>query len=129
MVLIAMTLTTIALILFGALPSDLTMLRAGAFVVGLFLFGGVVGIFAACAYVFKPGIRASGTGFVIGVGRAGAIFGPIVTGALIAEGLNRTAVASVMGSGALLAVLVLAIGLRLPKGSLVNLELRLSSPK
>jgi len=69
--------------------------------------GAVVGIYALVASCFPTAIRAGGTGFVVGVGRGGAAFGPVIGGFLFAAGLSLGAVAAIMACGSLIAALAL----------------------
>jgi benzoate transport len=94
-------LTTAMVAFFGRSRSDLTqlaMLAAGA---GFFCNAGIVGLYAMFAQSFPTQIRASGTGFVIGVGRAGAALGPIAAGFLFVAGSTLPVVATIMALGSL----------------------------
>ena len=55
------------------------------------------------AQSFSTAIRASGTGFVIGVGRGGAALGPIAAGYLFDAGATLPVVAAGMALGSLAA--------------------------
>jgi benzoate transport len=70
----------------------------------------VVGIYALVASSFPTATRAGGTGFVIGVGRAGAALGPVIGGLLFASGMSLGMVAAIMASGALIAAAALTMG-------------------
>jgi hypothetical protein len=52
---------------------------------------------------FSTAVRASGTGFVIGVGRGGAALGPIAAGYLFDAGATLPGVAAGMALGSLVA--------------------------
>lgn len=93
--------------LFGFSPADLLLLRMAAALVGLALFGGMIGIYAVVSRTFPVRMRASGTGFVIGIGRLGAALSPILAGGLFKAGLVATGVSAVMAAPALLAGIVL----------------------
>lgn len=56
--------------------------RAAAFVAMFFSNGAIVGFYAAFAKGFPAFARATGTGFVLGVGRLGAAGSPIIAGYL-----------------------------------------------
>lgn len=71
----------------------------------------IVGFYAAFASLYPPELKATGTGFALTVGRAGAAMAPIASGALFAHGVPLQAVAITMASGSLLA---LALFSRLP---------------
>ena len=101
----------IVIILFGWLPPSLTLFAATAAVAGFFLFGGMIGLYAVVARTFPAHMRASGTGFVIGIGigigRLGSARAPLLAGLLFSAGLDRAGVGVVMAVPALLAVIVL----------------------
>ncbi|HEY1314735.1 MAG TPA: hypothetical protein VGE92_12710, partial [Steroidobacteraceae bacterium] len=68
---------------------------------------GVVGLYSLMAQVFPTHVRATGTGFAIGFGRAGAWLSPIIAGYLFHTGHGLGFVAIAMGTGSLLAVIAL----------------------
>jgi MFS family permease len=74
---------------------------------GLFTNSAIVGLYALFAKVFPTHVRATGTGFAIGVGRGGAALAPIIAGYLFQAGFALQNVAIVMGSGSLLAAFAL----------------------
>ncbi|MFB9136754.1 MFS transporter [Vibrio olivae] len=82
-------LTCIAVILFGQSKPDLMHLSLVATLVGFFANAGVSGIYTLVATVFPTHVRATGTGFVIGVGRAGAIIAPWLAGVLMQQGFEQ----------------------------------------
>lgn len=53
---------------------------------GIFVQGGFNGFYPASARVYPNEIRATGVGWAIGIGRAGAIFGPALFGILFDRG-------------------------------------------
>jgi len=59
--------------------------------VGVFLIGGFTGLYAVAAKAYPTAIRSTGIGWVMGLGRSGAVFGPAVAGYLIASGLSMSA--------------------------------------
>ncbi|MDB5583090.1 MAG: hypothetical protein JWR80_8266 [Bradyrhizobium sp.] len=106
-VVLAVTGAGIFTVLFGALPANLALLRTVAACAGFFLFGGIVGLYAIIARTFAAPVRASGTGFVIGVGRGGSAAAPALAGLLFVSGYDRFGVSIVMGSCAILAAIAL----------------------
>jgi MFS family permease len=64
-------------------------------------------MYALFAQSFPTHLRASGTGFVIGVGRAGAALGPVIAGVLFQGGYGLSLVSFVMALGSLFAILML----------------------
>src|SRR5690606_19327754 len=102
-----MVLSTILVSVFGRAPADLQQLALIAGVAGFCTNAGMVGIYTMMAQAFPASARAGGTGFVIGVGRAGAALSPIAAGYLFTWGASLPVVAMAMGSGSLIAALAL----------------------
>ncbi|MFC4231344.1 MFS transporter [Parasediminibacterium paludis] len=86
----------IAIFLFS---TGLLMLMFGFFVgsdivlvmfcfIGFGIQGGFVGIYSLAAKLYPTKIRATGIGGAVGIGRIGAIIGPMVGGALVSVGLS-----------------------------------------
>lgn len=88
---------------FGLSPRDLGSLAIVATIAGLFTNAANSGFYSIVAQSFPSQLRASGTGFVIGAGRAGSALGPIVAGVLFEAGWSLPAVAAVMACGCLVA--------------------------
>ncbi|MCJ2183439.1 MFS transporter [Novosphingobium sp. 1949] len=86
----------------------LPALSALAFTSGLFTNSAVSGLYTLFARVFPTHVRATGTGFAIGVGRGGAALSPILAGVLFEQGLSLAMVATTIALGSLLAALALA---------------------
>lgn len=84
-----LVLTCGAVTLFGQSQPDLAQLSLLAAGAGFFANAGVSGIYTLVAYVFPTHVRATGTGFVIGVGRAGAVIAPWLSGLLMQQGLDK----------------------------------------
>ena len=99
----ALLLSVIMVAAFGRGPNDLSQLALMAGAAGFFTEAGIVGLYSVLARVFPTHLRASGTGFAIGVGRGGAALAPILAGLLFQAGYGLQAVAVVMGSGSLIA--------------------------
>jgi benzoate transport len=100
--------STAMLAVFGHGHTDLGRLSLVCAACGFCTNGAVVGIFAVLARAFPTELRASGTGFAIGAGRAGAVLAPIAAGFLFAAGYGLQTVAIVMGAGSLGAAACLA---------------------
>ena len=101
-------LSSVMVTLFGRSPADLQQLSLYSFGAGFFINAGIVGLYAIIAQAFPTHVRASGTGFTIGVGRGGSVIAPIIAGFLFNAGysLSTTALAlsvgSLLGAGMLL---------------------------
>jgi benzoate transport len=94
---------------FGRGVSDLASLSVTVAIAGAFTNGALVGIYALFAKVFPTHVRATGTGFAIGMGRGGAIIAPIVAGYLFQAGFVLQTVAIFMGAGSLLAAVAILL--------------------
>jgi MFS family permease len=112
----AMILSVVFVVLFGAGASDLASLSLVAAVAGFATNAGVVGLYALLAMSFPTALRASATGFVIGVGRGGSALAPAVAGFLFAAGQGLSTVALLMAIGSLVAAA--AVLMLRPVGSL-----------
>jgi cyanate permease len=106
---------------FGQDLETLAALSLAAFIAGFFTNGTTAGIYALLAQSFPVYLRASGTGLVIGIGRAGAALGPIFAGLLFASGLPLSSVAPILSCGSLTAgLLLLVMGRRLENPGLAR---------
>jgi len=99
--------TAIMVTLFGRSDPDLRELALLAGIAGFFSNAAIVGLYAMFAQSFPTALRATGTGFVIGTGRAGAALGPIAAGFLFVAGATLPAVAFMMALGSLLAAVAI----------------------
>jgi MFS family permease len=97
--------------IFGRGQSDMVQLSVVVAAAGFFTNGAVVGLYAIFAQAFPTHVRATGTGFAIGVGRGGAALSPIIAGFLFefGFGLQGTAIAMAAGSG-IAAIAILFLG-------------------
>ncbi len=99
----SMLLGVVAISAFGMAGADLTRLSLTVAFAAFFINAGVVGLYPILAQTYPAALRASGTGFVIGIGRGGSAVGPVVAGALFASGTSLLAVSLTMGIGGLVA--------------------------
>jgi benzoate transport len=93
--------------LFGRTAPDLQMLALVAGITGFFINGAAVAFYVILARAFPVHVRASGTGFGIGTGRAGAVVGPALAGILFASGTPLASVMMLMATGSLLAAVAI----------------------
>ena len=96
-------LTAIFVAVFGRTAADLLQIKLLAGLAGFFGNAGISGLYSILAISFPTEVRATGTGFVIGTGRAGAVLSPILAGILLQTGAALPVVAMTMGTGAMLA--------------------------
>lgn len=72
-----------AMMLFGSLTMSVGATLAVAFLIGVLLQGGYNGVWPLAASVYPADRRATGVGWAIGIGRSGAILGPLMGGYLM----------------------------------------------
>lgn len=99
--------TSIFVAVFGRTGADFGQIKLLAALAGFFGNAGISGLYSILAISFPTEVRATGTGFVIGTGRAGAVLSPIIAGFLLQTGATLPTVAMTMGTGALLAGMTL----------------------
>lgn len=104
---VALVMSSIMIYVFGKGYSELDQLSAVAYIAGFFINGGVVGLYALFADHYPDNLRASGTGFSIGLGRGGAAASPIIAGILFTAGYGLSLVATFMAFGSVVAAIVL----------------------
>jgi predicted MFS family arabinose efflux permease len=103
----AMLLSVAMVVLFGRGQKDLAGLSMIAAAAGFCTNAGVVGLYALTAQSFPTSLRATGTGFIIGIGRGGSALAPALAGFLFASGFGRSTVAGLMALGSLVAAVAL----------------------
>lgn len=108
-VLAALAGAFVMLNLFGRGDPDLAMLGLLAAVTAFFSNAAAVGFYALLAMAYPPHLRATGTGFGIGFGRAGAALGPAMAGMLFAGGLDLGGVSMIISLGSLLAIVAIML--------------------
>jgi MFS transporter, AAHS family, 4-hydroxybenzoate transporter len=80
----------------GALSISSDLLSTVVFIAGLCNGAIYTGLGAAAALLYPTGIRANGTGWALGIGRIGAIIGPVIGGALLARHVSPQNIFSVL---------------------------------
>ena len=83
--------SAVFMVVFAAAPDQVTLLLSVTFVIGFLQQGGFTGLYAVATKVYPTGIRGTGIGWAIGLGRFGAVAGPAIAGYLIAAGLDMSA--------------------------------------
>ena len=99
--------TSVMIVWFGHGSADLASLKTTLAITGLFTNSAIAGLYLLFAQVFPTHVRATGTGFAIGVGRGGAVLAPVAAGYLFHAGFALQTVALAMASGSLLAAVAL----------------------
>lgn len=82
LVLILMLAGAVALVAFAA-PMSVALTLAVAFAIGFAVQGGFNGLYPLVTNAYPAQIRSTGIGWCIGVGRAGAVLGPLLGGAML----------------------------------------------
>jgi MFS family permease len=111
----ALVLSSVMVALFGRSPADLQQLSLYSLGAGFFVNAGIVGLYAIIAQAFPTHVRASGTGFTVGVGRGGSVIAPIIAGFLFNAGFSLATTALALSVGSLLGAAALLL-LRLDSG-------------
>jgi MFS family permease len=107
LVILALAGSVLMINVFGQGQASLGQLALIAGIAGFFTNAGVVGMYALFAQNFPTHLRAGGTGFAIGVGRAGAVLGPIIAGMLFEGGSTLVTVSFLMALGSLIAAFLI----------------------
>ena len=110
---IALAGAFVMLNVFGMGNRDLALLGWIAGLTAFFSNAAAVGFYALLAMAFPPHVRATGTGFGIGFGRAGAAMGPGLAGMLFESGMGLQGVSLIISAGSLLAILCI-LAVRMP---------------
>jgi AAHS family 4-hydroxybenzoate transporter-like MFS transporter len=71
--------------------------------VGLFLGAAIAALIALSAMFYPAPIRSTGVGWAMGVGRIGSFLGPLIVGALLADGWTVAAIFALIAAPALFA--------------------------
>jgi benzoate transport len=98
-----MLLSFAAITYFGMGQDSFTEISIVAAVCGFFTTSAIVVMYALFAKYYPSTLRATGTGFIIGLGRAGSALGPVLAGFLFASQMSLLNVSVIMGCGALFA--------------------------
>jgi benzoate transport len=104
---LVLAMSTVMLAVFGSTQAALTHLAIICAIAGFFTNSGIVGLYGILAQVFPPDLRATGTGFAVGTGRAGSVLAPIIAGFLFSAGYGLEFVAVAMGIGSFAAAIAL----------------------
>lgn len=102
--------SAISVAMFTRAGADFTMLVALGIIVGIFITAASIGFYSLLATAYPVELRATGTGFGIGVGRAGASIGPVLGGILFADQYALSDVGLIMSAGSVLSfVFIIAL--------------------
>jgi AAHS family 4-hydroxybenzoate transporter-like MFS transporter len=99
----------IATALFGFTPPSLALLTTAAGVCGFLVIAAATALFTEVATAFDAEARASGTGWVFGIGRCTSAVSPALAGWMFSNGFGRGTVSLVFAGCAMAAAIVIAI--------------------
>ncbi len=85
----------VALLIFGNADMSVSGALAMAFIIGVTLQGGYNGMWPIAAGAYPEATRATGIGWVMGIGRGGAVVGPILAGYLLAAQMSLAAILAI----------------------------------
>jgi AAHS family 4-hydroxybenzoate transporter-like MFS transporter len=109
---IAFALGAIAIALIGQATTSVATLLVTCLVAGFFSIGAQMCTVAWCAGFYETSLRATGVGWAVGIGRIGAIAGPVLGGILIGADVSATGIFLVTGVASIgAAIAVSVIGL------------------
>lgn len=101
---ICFALLALMLAVFGSIPSSPWLLLGTSGVITLCTVGAYTGLFLVAIKLYSTEMRNAGVGFMVGLGRAGAIVGPMLGGLLIGADLGRMMTFAVFAGIAVLPV-------------------------
>jgi MFS family permease len=102
---------------FGHSPADLKIMSFLCVLAGFFGNTGITALYTVNAHAYPTHARAFGIGFMLTVGRGGAILSPILVGHLLATGVPLPSIGNIMGIGSVVSAAVLLF-LKLESGDL-----------
>jgi MFS transporter, AAHS family, vanillate permease len=88
---------------FPYFTDSLQSMKSVGFVTGLFIFAAISGFFGLFAVSYPSSLLGSGSGLVLGIGRGGAVLGPMIPGFLFSAGMVLESIAMIMAAGSFLA--------------------------
>ncbi len=88
---VAMLISIGVLTAFGYMNTSLGPMLGATFLVGFFVAGAMISLYAGIPDLYPVAMRNTGIGWALGVGRLGAVVGPNVAGILIQAGWDRGA--------------------------------------
>ncbi len=116
LILVYMALAAAALTIFGSVAMPLAATLGTAFLIGVFVQGGFNGCYPLAASLYPPEARGTGIGWAMGVGRIGAVIGPMLGGFLLAAKVSLPVIFGIFAVPVVLAGLCASL-IRLPKAA------------
>ena len=100
---ITMMIAACLIALFGALSMPLALTLAMAFLAGMATNGGFNAFYGLAAELYPAAVRSTGIGWAMGVGRFGAVIGPLLGGWLIGQGVTLSTLMAIFALPLLIA--------------------------
>jgi len=97
---VAFALGGLAIASIGLTGGSWVILLSTTFVAGFFAIGAQICTVAFCAGFYETALRATGVGWSVGVGRTGAIVGPVLAGFLVGAGMSAPGLFALTGVAA-----------------------------
>ena len=101
------TLAAICIAAIGQAGASIGLMFVVVFIAGWGILGGQNGLNALAGSYYPTYLRATGMGWCLGIGRIGAIVGPLFAGELIRRNVPQSQLFLVAGSLALLATVII----------------------
>lgn len=109
-----MLCAAVALVVFGSVSMPLFATLGTAFLIGVFVQGGFNGCYPLAANLYPAEARGTGIGWAMGMGRIGAVVGPMLGGVLLAAKVSLPVIFATFAVPVVLAGLCASL-IRLPK--------------
>jgi len=94
--------TAVGVVLFPYFTDDMVNMQLIGSFAGFFVMAAISGFFGLFASSFPSSVLGSGSGLVLGVGRGGAVLGPMIPGFLFGVGMAFENISMIMASGSFL---------------------------
>ena len=101
--------SALGVVVMGAMADDTVLRYSGAFVAGAGIMGGQTALIVLAGAFYPTFVRATGVGWSLGIGRVGAIIGPLVGGWMIAGHWSPKEIFLVAAVPPILAALLLLV--------------------
>jgi benzoate transport len=125
---IILFLSAVSIAVFGHTPADLKIMSLLCMLAGFFGNSGIIALYAVVAHSYPTHARAFGTGFMLTIGRGGAVLSPILVGFLLQNKIPLPSVGMIMSIGSLVGAGVLLF-LKLQSGDSQDAEEELKNPE
>jgi benzoate transport len=97
----------VSIAVFGHTSANLNIMRLLCMLAGFFGNSGIIALYAVVAHAYPTHARAFGTGFMLAIGRGGAVLSPILAGYLLQNKMPLPSIGLIMSIGSLAGAIVL----------------------